>query len=86
MSYIRENKRLGTVYEVRTAGVDPPLLCQGLILCIRIVAFLSDDYPRGLETRIVTSKIGNISLETRKLTSAVVAMKVKSYYLRLSSG
>ena len=55
MSYIQENKRLGTVYEVRTGGVDPPLLSRGLIMRIRIVAFSSDDYPHGLETRMVTS-------------------------------
>ena len=86
MSYNRDNKRLTTVYEVRTGGVDPPLLCGGLIVRIRIVALFADDYPYGLETRMVTSKIGNISLGTGKLTSGALAIKVSWYYLGFSPG
>ena len=85
MSYNRDNKHLNTVYEVRTGGVDPPLLCGGLIVRIRIVALFADDYLHGLETRMVTSKIGNISLETGKLPSGVAGIKVPSYYHGLSS-
>ena len=85
MSDNRDNKHLNTVYEVRTGGVDPPLLCGGLIVRIRIVALFTDDYLHGLETRMVTSKIGNISLETGKLPSGVGGIKVPSYYHGLSS-